>query len=278
LKGNPDGLERSEPAASAQLAGKPVRQSPMMVQFEITTRCNFDCFYCAGRLMRQDDMAYEMFSDILMRHIARYGLPDTVSLQGEGEPTLHPDFFRMAALVREIGSQPYTITNGSYKHPEHFEGVFDQVGVSVDTLDEAAATQIGRYNLPRVRAFALALAPHGKVFIHSVAHQDHTPAIAEWCHEHGFKHIVQPLQTKADYSRRYMKQAPVAEPAFPFSCSYLAQPRMRYYDLDGIEMPCCYIKETGTYEGLDAMLQHQQAGTWATCCVGCRYAVAQPPR
>jgi MoaA/NifB/PqqE/SkfB family radical SAM enzyme len=248
----------------------------MMVQIEITTRCNFDCFYCAGRLMRQGDMTYEMFGDILMRHIARYGTPDTVSLQGEGEPTLHPDFFRMGKFVREMGSKPYTITNGSYKHPEHFVDLFDQVGVSVDTLDEAAATQIGRHNLPRVLAFAIALAPHAKVFIHSVAHQDHTPAIAQWCRQHGFNHIVQPLQIKADYSRRYMRPTPVVEPTSPFSCRYLAQPRMRYYDLEGTEMPCCYIKDTGTYEGLDVMLQHQQAGTWAKFCVGCRYGMGRP--
>ena len=245
----------------------------MMVQIEITTRCNFDCFYCAGRLMRQGDMAYDLFSAILNSHIARYGIPDTVSLQGEGEPTLHPDFFRMAELTRQMGSKPYTITNGSYKHPEQFIGLFDQIGVSVDTLDPSIAMQIGRHNLPRVLAFATALAPRIKILIHSVAHQDHTPAIAAWCQQHGFVHIVQPLQTKADYSRRYMKQTSVAEPPFPFSCSYLTQPRMRYYNLDGIEMPCCYIKDASSYEGLDAMFQHQSQGSWAPSCVGCRYSL-----
>jgi MoaA/NifB/PqqE/SkfB family radical SAM enzyme len=64
----------------------------MLVQFEITTRCNFDCFYCAGRAMRQGDMSYEVFIDLLARHVERNGTPDTVSLQGEGEPTLHHDF------------------------------------------------------------------------------------------------------------------------------------------------------------------------------------------
>jgi hypothetical protein len=33
---------------------------------------------------------------LLDRHVARYSVPPLVSLQGEGEPTINPDFFRMA--------------------------------------------------------------------------------------------------------------------------------------------------------------------------------------
>ena len=243
----------------------------MMAQFEITTHCNFDCFYCAGRLMRQGDMPYETFTRLLRDHIDRYGVPKSVSLQGEGEPTLHPDFFRMAEHLCAMGAQPYSITNGSYKHPEHFIGLFSQIGVSIDTLDEGTANAIGRYNLPRVIAFVEALAPHLKVLIHSVAHQDYTPPLSAWCQQRGYAHVIQPLQTKPDYSRRYPSHV-VSPPAEGrFSCSYLASPRMRYYTLDGIEMPCCYIKDSSLYEGINALLQHQQAGTWAKCCVGCRF-------
>jgi molybdenum cofactor biosynthesis enzyme MoaA len=60
-----------------------------MLQFEITTRCNFTCFYCAGRHMRQGDMLYETFAALLERDIAIHGVPNVVPLQGEGEPTLH---------------------------------------------------------------------------------------------------------------------------------------------------------------------------------------------
>jgi MoaA/NifB/PqqE/SkfB family radical SAM enzyme len=229
----------------------------MMVQVEITTRCNFDCFYCAGRLMRQGDMPYETFTSLLERHIARYGTPNLVSLQGEGEPTLHHDFLRMAQFVLGLGIQPYTITNGTYKHPDRFIGLFPEVGVSVDTLDDTQGRKIGRYNLSRVRAFIESLAPHTTIVIHSVAHTEHTPPIAHWCKEKGYRHIVQPLQTKADYSRRYRVPATIPVSPGSFSCGYLATPRMRYYSLDGIELPCCFIKDTSQYEGMSSLLLHQ---------------------
>jgi len=245
----------------------------MMVQFEITTRCNFDCFYCAGRHMRQGDMPYETFTALLERDIATHGTPDVVSLQGEGEPTLHHDFLRMAEFVRDKGATPYTITNGTYKHPERLIGLFPKVGVSVDTLDEAAGEKIGRHNLPRVLSFIEALAPHLEVVVHSVTDRQHTPRIAKWCKERGLQHLMQPLQRKPDYSRYYAKAAATSPPPQGrFSCGYLAHPRMRYYNLDGLEMPCCFIKDTGVYEGMVAMARHQEAGTWPKCCTGCRYA------
>jgi len=246
----------------------------MMVQLEITTRCNFDCFYCAGRLMHQGDMPFERFQTLLENHVARYGVPHTVSLQGEGEPTLHPEFFRMADFVRGLGAEPYTITNGSYRHPDRFVGMFSQVGVSIDSLNDRDATAIGRYNLPRVLAFIEVLAPHMKIVVHSVAHQDYTPPIAAWCRARGYLHVVQPLQTKADYAHRYRDRIPAIPAGGRFSCGYLMQPKMRYYNLDGLEMPCCYIKDASVYEGLDGLLEHQREGTWPKCCTGCRFGGA----
>lgn len=249
----------------------------MLLQFEITTRCNFDCFYCAGRTMRQGDMPYETFIRLLNQHVNGHGTPTAITLQGEGEPTLHKDFFRMAEYIHHtVGSVPYSITNGTYKHPERFIGLFPKLGVSVDTLDDSVATKIGRHNLPRVLSFIDALAPHLTIVIHSVHHPRYTPPVADWCKERGFHHLIQPLQRKPDYGRRYLPPEPVPDAPGRFSCVYLKRARMRYYSLDGHEMPCCYIKDTNQFEGLDAMLSHQEKGTWPACCVGCR--VADPNR
>lgn len=222
--------------------------------------------------MPQGDMPYETFIHLLNQHVANHGVPATVSLQGEGEPTLHKDFFRMAEHVRTVGSTPYSITNGTCRHPERFIGLFTRLGVSIDSLDGAAAAKIGRHNLPRVLSFVDALAPHLGIVVHSVYHPLHTPRVAGWCKERGFQHIIQPLQRKADYSYRYLpsETAPVAQGRF--SCTYLEQARMRYYSLDGREMPCPFIKDTSKFEGMDVILGHQENGTLPKCCTGCRFA------
>lgn len=242
----------------------------MYVQVELTTRCNFRCFYCVGRNMKQDDMMFNDFERILNEHIDRYGVPEEVLLQGEGEPTLHEHFFDMAAKVREIGSVPNTVTNGTYKHPEHFLEYFEDVGVSVDTLNELTAKRIGRYNLTSVIRFIEALAKDIRISVYSVAIAKDLPAVRRFCRERGLFHIVQPLQPKPDYTCRYpylhmsggIRQG-------DFWCMYIAYPINRYYALDGTELPCCYIKDLSTYNGYEEMAAQAAEGIIPKVCEGC---------
>mgnify|MGYP002336518558 CR=1 FL=1 len=92
--------------------------------------------------MPQRHMPLPLFRDILSR------LPPgqhTVSLQGEGEPLTHPEFWEMVKLVEQRGCIPYTITNGSKIDPERMGLYFPWIGVSLDTLDADEAQRIGRY-------------------------------------------------------------------------------------------------------------------------------------
>lgn len=248
----------------------------MEVQIEVTTRCNFDCFYCAGRDMVQQDMPWETFEALLTGHIARYGVPSEVQLQGEGEPTLNKHFFDMAARVKELGSTPFAITNGTYKDPERFFEYFDSVGVSLDTLDEQKATEVGRYNLPRVLDYIETLSKRLKVRIYTVAVGDDLDAVKTYCADRGLHHTIQPLQTKPDYAYRYANQPTTPTRDGPFWCEYTVCHRMRFYNIQGQELPCCYIKDASQYPGIAEFIAQAKAGRAPSQCDGCERGM-QPP-
>ena len=99
--------------------------------------------------MSQQDMTWETFSAIIDRLSKRH--PHcTVSLQGEGEPSLHPLFWRMVDYVVASGHTPYSILNGSRVEAARIASTFPRIGISLDTLDADTAERIGRHNLPKV--------------------------------------------------------------------------------------------------------------------------------
>ncbi len=106
------------------------------VQIEPTTRCNFICGFCCGRKMPMRSIAFDTFCRTLdvfpkVRHI---------ELQGEGEPLLHGDFFKMARYAKEKGVKLSIITNGSLLRktdviPQLIELNFEKVAVSVESTN-----------------------------------------------------------------------------------------------------------------------------------------------
>lgn len=117
-----------------------------LVQIEVTTRCNFTCYYCTGRKMEQADMTWDTF-----KRIADAMPPDVtqVRLQGEGEPLLWKHFEQAVRLLTSKGIAVNTITNGSIYSPSKVMGL-EYLGISLDTINPERAKDIGRHNLPRV--------------------------------------------------------------------------------------------------------------------------------
>lgn len=241
----------------------------MIVQIEVTTRCNYDCFYCAGRDMEQRDMPLVTYLDVMNRHVAQYGVPQQVSLQGEGEPTLNKDLFDMAAHVRSLGAEPYTITNGTYRHPAHFAKSFRALGVSIDTLNSDEASSIGRYNLERVLAFVAEARTIVELTIHTVALSPSSVQVGEWCRAQGLRHVVQALQAKDDYSARYPGRVVFMQKPSRMHCEYLQHDLMRYYDVAGREYPCCFIKDTRHYDSIEGLRQELSKRIVPRSCSGC---------
>lgn len=241
------------------------------VQIEVTTLCNFGCFYCAGRGMPQRHMELALFDEILAcLPAARL----TVSLQGEGEPTLHPRFWDMVEKVVTSGKYPYTITNCSSIDIRRTARLFPQIGVSLDTLEEDEADRIGRFGLSGVlrnlEQLVAAMGPGG-IIIHSVDYGQPLEALREYVQSLGIdRHLIQPIQTKADYSKRYPQLVDLGSGQYHFRCRYVFQPSMRYFDVNGRMMPCCSIKESSTYVSIGQIGTELEQQIIPDCCVGCR--------
>ena len=130
-----------------------------------------------------------------------------VSLQGEGEPMVHPLFWGMVEKVRDAGYIPYTITNGSIIDCQRIKQFFPQIGISLDTINPVEAQNIGRFKLNQVvqnlMKLANTLRPE-QIIIHSVDYGQDFKSLHYFLQQHGLtRHIVQPLQQKSDYRQHY---------------------------------------------------------------------------
>jgi len=211
-------------------------------QLELTTICNLNCFYCAGRQMPQRHMAFETFTqiiDALPPQLAQ------VSLQGEGEPTLHPDFKRMTRYCIDHNREPYTITNFHSSAIIERSGILDYptFGVSLDSLDDAILQKIGRS--VHTRANIEKYITDQRVEIYTVSFGQDIRPVARWCQQRGFRHLVQPLQTKPDYVATYQikgfRQVAYNDVPHQLSCPHM-HTYSPYFTVTGEERPCCYIK------------------------------------
>lgn len=206
-----------------------------------------------------------------------FGLPEgrhTISLQGEGEPLAHPRFWEMLERVRFSGHRPYLITNASLHTTPRLAQYVPMIGVSLDTLDSDEAERIGRIGLDRVLANLeklLVLAGPDRLIVHSVDYgQDRKPLDAYLRKCGVTRRVVQPLQRKGDYRRRYTEKIEAAPmPASPAPCAYLLQPRLRYFNIEGIKMPCCYIKDASRYVSESGLLADFALGGVPAACAGC---------
>lgn len=80
---------------------------------EITSACNLECPMCyAASGPVGEHWSFETFSGVVDRFVAQEGEPDVLQLSG-GEPTIHPEFVRMARYAYESPIQVVMVnTNG----------------------------------------------------------------------------------------------------------------------------------------------------------------------
>ncbi len=244
----------------------------MHIQIEVTTKCNYECFYCAGRDLPQQHLDMALFARILE------GIPPgkhRISLQGEGEPTMHPNFWEMVETVIALGHMPYTITNGSLMNAEKIAKYFPRIGISLDTVDPAEAQRIKRYKLDKMLGkldeLLAVYEPH-RIVIHTVDYGQDMSALKAYLEARGLtKHVIQPLQTKDDYAYLYRDRVamPQKKEEVTYSCTFLNKPIMQYYNLAGTKLPCCYIKDATSFTSSEALLEDLNNRIVPAPCMGC---------
>jgi len=118
---------------------------PVVLHMELTTRCNFNCWYCRGRTLEQTDITRENF----LRVLSHFPSIKTLILMGDGESILHKDFFYMVKTASERNIHVTTGSNGSVLSKSVIKKLCESgltyVSISIDSPDPAtfAASRLG---------------------------------------------------------------------------------------------------------------------------------------
>lgn len=84
---------------------------PISVEMHLTDNCNLNCQWCTDRELRKNKATLDMhIIEKLFREFWRHGTG--VTLEGGGEPTLHPDFRKIVEMGKQSGIDMGLITNG----------------------------------------------------------------------------------------------------------------------------------------------------------------------
>lgn len=195
-------------------------EQPTFLNIEPTTRCNFNCWYCVGRHMKQEDIRVEDFARVL----DNFPSVKTIALVGEGEPLMHKGFFEMAGMARDRGIKVMIISNGSTLSQSVVQKICEAgiayVSISIDSADPATFAssrldgdlqQVWR-GIRNLRSYRdehgyqyPVIALKGTLFTHTL---DQMPSIVEAARSHGVEvfESFQPLNPMTSYVRIYPKE------------------------------------------------------------------------
>lgn len=187
--------------SKARLAARYLRRRlsrvhPVEVQACISNQCNMKCLYCACPTLPPDDLSSEGWLDII-RGLGRLGLA-RLKFQG-GEPTLRPDFGRLAAEAKSLGMITAVATNGTLipERPELLDAV-DEVIVTLNSLSKDVQDDLrgpGSFDAVR-KTMDIAQAKGLKVFNNMVVNRKNygeVEAVLDYCERRGVVFHAQPV-------------------------------------------------------------------------------------
>lgn len=110
-----------------------VKTKPWWIQIEPTNKCNLDCEFCARKNTPPiGDMKLYDFKKILKHFDSTIG----IVLQGNGEPFLNPDIFKMIKYAKKCGFIVNTVSNGTLLTQRVCDRIIDSelggISISID--------------------------------------------------------------------------------------------------------------------------------------------------
>jgi MoaA/NifB/PqqE/SkfB family radical SAM enzyme len=115
--------------------------TPTVLNLEPTTLCNFNCWYCIGRHMKQGELSF----DDCVAALDNFPTLKMIALVGEGEPLMHKRFFDMVRVAKERGIRVSTISNGSAFSQSVIKKIcdsgLDYISISIDSVDPETFAQ-----------------------------------------------------------------------------------------------------------------------------------------
>jgi MoaA/NifB/PqqE/SkfB family radical SAM enzyme len=120
------------------------------LQMEPTTRCNFSCWFCCGRHLKQEDLP----PDVAKKVMQSIPTLQAMMFQGEGEPLLYRQWYDIVTLARNMGINVSMISNGSLLTKRNIDGILDasvgQVHISIESTDPNMFKSIRGGNLENI--------------------------------------------------------------------------------------------------------------------------------
>lgn len=113
------------------------------LNIEVTNYCNFNCSYCCSKDLPKKHIELSVFESI----ISKFNNVEHISLQGEGEPLMHPDFFQIVEITKKYqpNSKISIVSNGSFIGnyvKELAQSAIDVLHISIDTANPALFREV----------------------------------------------------------------------------------------------------------------------------------------
>ncbi len=155
------------------------RQCIKSANWHLTTRCNYACKFCFIQNLDSEIRDLKNIEEILVK-LRDIGI-DKINFVG-GEPIMHPLFFEMTKISKDLGFVVSLVSNGYYLNRELISKLspfIDWIGLSVDSAYEGVEVALGRGN--------------GN-------HIEHIIEISDIIHEVGLKLKINTTVTKLNYT------------------------------------------------------------------------------